>query len=498
MLTIAVGVKNENILEFENCFYGYQCFEWISEYTTVVSKEEAEMVAAEFVQYGWISQIFDKSDRDLGKKDNSVMFNSGKRTQYYLTDKGRQILDCPSNHFIPIGTSIPPSSRSRTQSSTTASSSSNSSILTNNSHVQKPSSFKSRKEECASRLLPTTMVTSLEDTTMLIPKAIITKQKTTSSNTIQEEPTYESTLQIEDACDFGFSSASSTTSSEGKTILPSLSAFGGSSNTLDKDQDTLQEQINQLRISSEKGNSKVLFPLFGDHIQPNSQDARLQSILEDPLIRMYFRQFLKSCFCEENVSFWVDYTALVKKLSYEDHTIPTKDQIPGTLCESLLKHCCSIYNNYFCPDNAPSELNIDHGLRYDIIQYMQATFTNQVSGDEGSDTNDEPARTRKVADASNVPFGSISVSSHGVLSSSAVPAPFRKKQRSHSGNGSLTLKDGIPDSPQTCLLYILHLYDQANRHICRIMAEDSVPRFMKTPKYKELMKSYYQSANNVH
>jgi hypothetical protein len=406
------------------------------------------MVGAEFVQYGWISQILDKSDRDLGKKD--IMFKSGKKTQYYLTDKGRQVLECPSNQLVLFG---PPSSRSRTQSSATASTSSNSSILTNNS----PSSFRVKKEECASRLLPTTMMTSLEDTTLLIPKAIITKQKTTSS---EDTPSIESTLQIENPCDFGFSSASSTASSVGAS--------------------SLEEQISQLRISSEKFDSKSTFG--GDHhIQPNSQDARLQNILEDPLVRMYFRQFLKSCFCEENVKFWVDYTALVKKLSYEDN--PNKDQIPDALCDTLLMHCCSIYNNYFCPDNAPSELNIDHGLRYDIIQYMQANFTNK-----NSDANES------VADALNVPFGSISVSSQGVLSSSATTSFVRKKRRGHSGNGSLMLKEGIKDSPQTCLLYILHLYDQANRHICRIMAEDSVPRFMKTPKYKELMKSYYQEA----
>lgn len=466
------------------------------------------MVATEFIQYGWISQILDKSDRDLGKKDDTITFKSSKKTQYYLTNKGRQILECPANQFIPLGTSIPPSSRSRTQSSATVSSSSNSSILTNNSQIhQKPPSIKSRKEECASRLLPTTMVTPLEDTTMLVPKAIITKQKTTETEDNTASPSYESTLQIEGNCDFGFSSASSTTSSIGVATFPSTSDILG------KDQQSqLQEQMNHLRVSTEASikdspTNRSLCYLFGDqvHIQPNSQDARLQNILEDPLIRMYFRQFLKSCFCEENVNFWVDYTALIKKLSYsvdEDQAIPNKDQIPDKLCQSLLKHCCSIYNNYFCPDNAPSELNIDHGLRYDIIQYMQATFTNQVSGDESSDPNEESTAARNnrkkpaIADASNVPFGSISVSTQGVLSSSAVPAPFRKKRRNRPQNGTLTLKESIRDSPQTCLFYILHLYDQANRHICRIMAEDSVPRFMKTPKYKELMKSYYQTAAN--
>ncbi|KAG1059410.1 hypothetical protein G6F42_028327 [Rhizopus arrhizus] len=46
------GVSSENITQYKDAFYGYQCFEWISEYTSVVSSEESEMIAAEFVQEG--------------------------------------------------------------------------------------------------------------------------------------------------------------------------------------------------------------------------------------------------------------------------------------------------------------------------------------------------------------------------------------------------------------------------------------------------------------
>ncbi|KAL9538539.1 hypothetical protein MBANPS3_010851 [Mucor bainieri] len=545
------GVSNENVTQFKDAFYGYQCFEWISEYTSVVSSEESEMIAAEFVQYGWMLQILDKSDKLSIRKDEATLFKYDRRTQYYLTEKGRQTLE--ANRFLHGSSSsngnhhAAPSSRSRTQSSATttntatSSGSSSSSIKTSNSAPpQTPLKAinlnKAKKEEYASRLLPTTAVTSLPDSTIVIPKAIITKQKSVIG---QQKPlpppsddmravtsSSESILQIDnDSCDFGFSSASSTTSSAATTV-PLATAPTLASMVEDglgtEDGHNLQETLDQLKLHSRSDSGTALYasPDHCQQHQPNSQHARLETILEDPLIRMYFRHFLKSCFCEENINFWVDYTALIKKLGYvsEDKDTIKPEEIlalPSKFCDSLLVHCCSIYNNYFCPENAPSELNIDHGLRYDIVQYMQATFTSTVY------SSDEEAANPKavVADASNVPFGSISVSSHGILSSTAISSFRRRKRRTHKlrlvGGGAgansassdlsgtsgaslddsllFSIRDGVQDSPQTCLYKILLLYDQANNHVCRIMAQDSVPRFMKTQRYKELMKSYYLS-----
>ncbi|KAI9485704.1 MAG: hypothetical protein EXX96DRAFT_515213 [Benjaminiella poitrasii] len=376
------GVNTDNVKEYKDTFYGYQCFEWISEYTSVVSKEEAEIVAAEFVQYGWVLQLLDKSDRELSKKDDTTLFKAGRKIQYYLTDRG---------------------------------------------------------------------------------------QNTQGGAPIDDG----SVIQIENTCDFGFSSTVSTTSSTEGTTVCSVNNASNLSVAIEAEDDTsLNQTLEQLKISNHRrseSDSQHLLPIPEQPQPLSSQNARLQYILEDPLIRMYFRQFLKSSFCEENINFWVDYIALVGQ------TIPSK------LRDSLLVHCCVIYNTYFCPENAPSELNIDHGLRYDIVQYMQATFTSttQLTDDSGGSSSGDdhqessPLSNHKtqqkyllkkkavVADAANVPFGSIS------------------------------------DSPQTCLFKILHLYDQVNEHVCRTMAQDSVPRFIKTEKYKELMQSYYQSTHST-
>ncbi|KAI9263518.1 hypothetical protein EDC94DRAFT_518315, partial [Helicostylum pulchrum] len=403
------GVDNQCIIEsYRDTFFGYQCFEWIMEYTSVVSTEEAESIAAEFVLYGWIQQVLDKSDKDQCKKDKTAIFKTGRKTQYYLTDKGRHTLE------VDIITNLPPqqasvpgtltAARSRTHSST---SSSNSSITTNNSNNKLRSAAIAnsslKKEEHISRLLPTTAESS---------------SSASADNESGVDPT---PLTIE---------------------------------------------------------------------QSGSQHSRLQSILKDPLIRMYFRQFLKSSFCEENINFWVDYSALIKKINPDDEVeeeneVKNKkriEQLSKTQSHSLLNHCHVIYNTYFCPENAPSELNIDHGLRYDIIQYMQATFASL------------PKKKEVVEGSSagiDAPFGSISVSSHGILTSSVARnggVPLGTKS---------VLKEGIKDSPSTCLCKIIHLYDLANSHVCKTMAQDSVPRFIRTEKYRDLMRSYYLQQHPV-
>lgn len=495
-----LGVDNQNIIEsYKNAFFGYQCFEWIMEYTSVVSNDESESIAAEFVLYGWIQQVLDKSDKSQSKKDETAVFKTGRKTQYYLTDKGRFVLDTDSNTVthtpIPGGTLSLAAARSRAHSST---SSSNSSIMTNNSNkLLSPLKNNSKKEDHSSRLLPTTAESLLandESGSVIIPKAIITKQKiTTKTNdsavVVEDE---ESALQIDNSsCDFGFSSASSTTSSTATTVEVSSSisksTFNNRKAVINVTDIPIDEQMNKLKVSAA--------PTHNTTDQPSSQNSRLQNILNDPLIRLYFRRYLKSSFCEENVNFWVDYTALVKKIGVtaeeeynEDIEAKLKkriEQLPTEFCESLLTHCSTIYNTYFCPQNASSELNIDHGLRHDIIQYMQATFVPCLKSNK-NDPIDLSSAARVDA-----PFGSISVSSHGILTSSVA--------RNNDGVLGTTsvMREGLQESPQLCLYKIIYLYDLANEHVCKIMAQDSVPRFIRTDKYRDLMQSYYQHPQTV-
>lgn len=455
------------------------------EYTSVVSNEEAEAVAAEFVLYGWIQQVLDKSDKGQSKKDETAVFKTGRKTQYYLTDKGRYVLNTKSIKVtpaqIPGSTLSAAAARSRTQSST----SSDSNSMTDNSNKLQNSHTK--KEAHSSRLLPTTAESFLpndESGAVVIPKVIITKKKFNPKTDDVTSVDDESVLHIENnSYDFGFSSASSTTSSSTTTVEIASSLPKDSRNTaVDVSSSPIYDQMNKLQVSVAPTHT------IPDQ-QPGSQNSRLQTILNDPLIRLYFRRFLKSNFCEENVNFWVDYTALVKKIGIategedgEDIEAEQKtiEQLPTDVCESLLIYCSTIYNTYFCPQNAPSELNIDHGLRHDIIQYMQATF--QPCPKTQKNIQDDMSSAPRV----DAPFGSISVSSHGILTSSVA------RNDDVSGGTMSVMKEGLQDNPQTCLQTIISLYDLANDHVCKTMAQDSVPRFIRTEKYRNLMQTYYQ------
>lgn len=471
------------------------------EYTSVVSSDEAESIAAEFVLYGWIQQVVDKSDKELNKKDEYILFKNNRKIQYYLTDKGRSFLDGDTyalhhNQVHSNGGVSMASTNSRSQSSA---SSSNGSIRTGysggvskNSNTLKTSI--ANKEEHIHRLLPTTEEVDSENT--IVPQAVITKRRTISKANdsaiaIKEDDTTpapsiaESILQIENSsCDLGFSSASSTTSSTATTIYQESSSLLSHSSSkrnalIDHCNDSrIQEQLQKLKFAS----SYLLVDAT------NSQNSKLQSILKDPLIRMYFRQFLKSNFCEENINFWVDYTALVKKMGGSldaNNRKPKLDKVQSmstALTESLLTHCCVLYNTYFCPYNAPSELNIDHGLRNDIITYMQATFVPSTSAKNSSKKENPPAS------GVDAPFGSISVSSYGILTSSVA-------RNGNSVNASPIIRQGIKDNPQMCLYKLLQWYDLVNDHVCKTMAEDSVPRFIKTRKYQDVMKNYDHQAH---
>ncbi|KAI8376949.1 hypothetical protein BD560DRAFT_391242 [Blakeslea trispora] len=497
------GVNNSNLKEYKDTFYGHQCLEWISEYTSAVSEDEAIAIAAEFVQYGWMLQVFDKSDRDLSKRDRSVLFKAGRRTQYYLTDKGRQMIDSSTRLQSFLSSGSGPGmhvSRSRTQSSaTTGTTSSSSSIKTNNSNGSgHKSPFRSKKEDYTSRMSPTTAVVSSTNYASITPKMLTAQHATTP--------------------------VSQPKTDEDRSMKPSNNAFvpGHESNAY-RDNHTLvneasfstcseEEATNQLSQLSVGDTTEASCSLIADqinsHSQTVSQIARLQAILEDPLARMYFRNFLKKNFCEENINFWVDYNALIKKsgcIVEEGHVVDFHYlQLSSSLVNVLLVYGLAIYNTYFCPENAPSELNIDHGLRYDIIQYIQSTFS-YASLTDDSDEDAVGYRTKKttVADSSNVPFGSISVSSQGIVSSAIAMPSYNGKKKDgkrpiNGNNGSLqiSIKEGIQDSPQDCLYKLVQLYEQVNDHVCRTMAQDSVPRFLKTPEYKEFMKSCYESAQN--
>lgn len=136
---------------------------------------------------------------------------------------------------------------------------------------------------------------------------------------------------------------------------------------------SLAEKLNA-NYEADKKNSK------------ESNTERLRYILEEPGLRSLFREFLRGNFCEENLSFWVDVEDFKKKFNITSSAMavtptsrPGNRATPGQAAmerhhESLINTAFIIYNNYLAP-SSQCELNIDHGLRNELVKYLEEVIT---------------------------------------------------------------------------------------------------------------------------
>lgn len=111
-----------------------------------------------------------------------------------------------------------------------------------------------------------------------------------------------------------------------------------------------------------------------------SSTARLRAILDEPALRSLFRDFLRSHICEENLHYWIDVQEFKRRFATSSsavgvHQVRRSNKAGGPPSameqhqEKLVSTALLIYNTYLAP-MSPSELNIDHNLRADVITYM--------------------------------------------------------------------------------------------------------------------------------
>lgn len=125
-------------------------------------------------------------------------------------------------------------------------------------------------------------------------------------------------------------------------------------------------------------------------VPKESNTDRLRYILEEAGLRSLFREFLRGNFCEENLSFWVDVQDFKKKFNITSSAMAVsplarpgvKPSAPGQAAmerhhESLIHTAFEIYNTYLAPAS-PCELNIDHGLRNELVKYLEEVVTNHT------------------------------------------------------------------------------------------------------------------------
>ncbi|KAF8639731.1 hypothetical protein AX17_000993 [Amanita inopinata Kibby_2008] len=174
--------------------------------------------------------------------------------------------------------------------------------------------------------------------------------------------------------------------------------------------------------------------------QKETNTERLRFILEDLTTRHLFREFLRGNFCEENLSFWVDVEDLKRKFGVTSSAVAvgsfkSNSRTPGQAAmerhhETLINTAFTIYNKYLAP-SSQCELNIDHGLRNELVKYLEDVVTGHTGkGFQG-----------RVA-----------------------------PEQANAFNA-------------TQLQAMIKLYERIQTHVFRLMATDSVPKFVKTSKF---------------
>ncbi|KAJ3504739.1 hypothetical protein NLJ89_g7781 [Agrocybe chaxingu] len=211
---------------------------------------------------------------------------------------------------------------------------------------------------------------------------------------------------------------------------------------------SLAEKLNANYDSGDKKNSK------------ESNTDRLRYILEEPGLRSLFREFLRGNFCEENLSFWLDVQDFKKKFNITSSamavapiTRPANRNTPGQAAmerhhESLINTAFVIYNTYLAP-SSQCELNIDHGLRNELVKYLEDVVTGLTG--KAFQGRVEPEQ----ANAFNA----------------------------------------------TQLQTMIRLYERIQIHVFRLMATDSVPKFIKTPKFlamRNWVEDFDPTENDIH
>ncbi|KDQ20627.1 hypothetical protein BOTBODRAFT_101045 [Botryobasidium botryosum FD-172 SS1] len=176
-----------------------------------------------------------------------------------------------------------------------------------------------------------------------------------------------------------------------------------------------------------------------------SNTERLRHILEEPALRSLFREFLRGNFSEENLSFWLEVQDFKRRFNTTSSAMAATNSRSagrGTTQgqaamekhhEALIAMAFVIYNTYLAPSSL-CELNIDHGLRSELVAYLNEVLT---------DSNGKTIQGRVEPDQ-------------------------------------------VTAFNATQLQIMIRLYERIQSHVFRLMATDSVPKFIKTPRFMAL------------
>ncbi|GAN04354.1 conserved hypothetical protein [Mucor ambiguus] len=354
-------------------FTSLLCCNWLIEFCTVASNDEAESIMTEFLNLGWIA-FYDEKYR------HSEYIESSKSITLNMTREGiKVVMDVSLKQCNDALQQAVDDHSSFNKRSSTISSSSSSNTDSYHTAVQYQSSVEEKERK---------YLQHQKSKTPLLPL-----------------------LQTTSNASSGYSSTISTPLYDNNTI-PYFDIKHANNNT----------HLKYYNTPPPTPTTPT------DAINPKeSNSIKLKMVLKDAHFHSLFRDFLEFNYCTENLDFWIDHDSLRRKCRrYPGQAIANQKQ--------LLEEAYALWETYLMPGTSHCELNIDRTLRQDMAEEI----FNMVTLAQAS----TPEQSRPI----------VTFSTHSTAQS---------------------------------LSTILNWFDKVNDQVCRQMASNSIPKFIRTPEYKK-------------
>lgn len=463
-------------LTIKHTFTALSALEWLCDFTTICGRDEAAEMAAHFVRLKFIELVQDKSSRKENEGDGVIQvqgddgvggisqgeFRCHFKVIYGMTDWGRSVARWPGYNAVEQGQTSSFQSRDRASS------------------IHDSFGAPVRSTGSASPMTGTDG-----------------NRSSTSLPGMRGLPANSFSQTHQNIGD---------TASSGGYRSPSTGSLaddaGGMRGGLKHKSSQSEHLRNDFSRSRQNSGSENEFPTLNSR---DSNSKRLRQILEEPALRSIFRDFLKQNFCEENLSFWLDVQDFKRRFNTTSSAVAVrgtegstgsargeggKGGMGGAIRklggkgsnhainqdssgwsamekhqQDLIAMAFVIYNTYLAPGST-CELNVEHNMRTELVTYMTKIIHDAKSG---AGLNQVSAKDvhRNSSDAS----GNLEERRRAVFA--AMPrAPLHASQ----------------------LQTMVRMYERIQDHIFRLMATDSVPRFIKDPKFLNLVHSVEEYA----
>lgn len=386
-----------NKFKMRSVFTSHLCCEWLVGYCTVASNDEAESIATEFLDLGWITFFDDK-------KRNRREVESSKSTMLKLTGAGMKvIIDFSQESYENIQ-----QQRRKDEALSEGKKYSIVSLSSANNQDESKSLFSTFDDSFYSK-----------------------HSHSPSTDYIEAEADYSISMgayrkvSIKNFNDTDYATNNFTSYNTGCTIKPVFNHDPYDLNIRSPYKTTSREE----KISNDK--------------YKDNNTTKLKMILNEPNLRSLFRDFLEANLCAENLDFWVDFQKLRSECLDDLNNLvvlsPKKQR-------DLIKNAYLLWNTYLAPD-ASRELNINHTLREDIANEMSNIAT---------------------------------VVNTGLVGTNSVP----------------TVIISMPSANEN-LSTIFTWFGKVDKQIFKLMASDSIPKFIRTLEYKNLTGETHPSPQGI-